>query len=90
METDIEAYYRQIAFSLLVESKTTEKGIVLMAIWRDNTHFENWMNNVDIENNKTIKLVKQNIPSRDVIVILATSNEPDRSDLNIIYDMRAE
>lgn len=90
METNIQAHYREIAFSLLNKTKSFKKGVAIVALWRDNTHFENWLNNVDLENNKTIKLVKQDLPTEDVIVILATSNKPDQSDLNIIYDMKAE
>lgn len=91
METDIKAHYREIAYSLLTKSKTLEKGVVLMGVWRDETHFQNWLNNVDIEKNGTIKLVKEKLEStKDVVVILAISNKPDHSDIRVIYDMMAE
>ena len=55
MEATVQNYYRKIAFSLIEKSKTS-KGKALIAQWRDNKHFEDWLNNVDIENNKKIKL----------------------------------
>lgn len=86
MEQDLQARYREIAFSLLIKANVVSKGKAVVAIWRDNKHFENWLNNVDMENNKNIKLVIEDIPEDDLLVILATS---DGTNLNIIYNMNA-
>lgn len=90
MEATVQNYYRKIAFSLIEKSKTA-KGKALIAQWRDNKHFEDWLNNVDIENNKKIKLITYDLPDEnDILVILTTSNSPDLSDLKVIYRMEAK
>lgn len=90
MDTTLQDYYRKIAFSL-IEKSETPKGKALIAQWRDNKHFEDWLNNVDIENNKKIKLTSYDLPDEDnILVILVTSNSPDLSDLKVIYRMEAK
>lgn len=90
MEATVQNYYRKIAFSLIEKSKTS-KGKALIAQWRDNKHFEDWLNNVDIENNKKIKLTSYDLHNKDdILVILTTSNSPDLSDLKVIYRMEAK
>lgn len=90
MEATVQNYYRKIAFSLIEKSKTS-KGKALIAQWRDNKHFEDWLNNVDIENNKKIKLTSYDLPDeKDILVILTISNSPDLSDLKVIYRMEAK
>lgn len=90
MDTVLQDYYRKISFSLIDKSKTS-RGKALIAQWRDNKHFEDWLNNTDMENNKKIKLTSYDLPDKNnILVILVTSNKTDLSDLKVIYRMEAK